>query len=70
MLDGLEWAALLAIVVLIAGGKKLPELGGGLGKSITEFKKALGVDTKPEEEAKQIKEGEAKSSDAKPNESK
>lgn len=69
MLDGLEWAALLAIVVLVAGGKKLPELGSGLGKGISEFKKALGADTKQQEESKATG-AEAKPSDAKLNESK
>ena len=59
MLAGWEWAVVLAIVVIVAGGKKLPELGSGLGKGISEFKKALGTD-KPEEETKQIKEGETK----------
>ena len=54
-------------VVILVGGKKLPELGSGLGKGISEFKKAIGGD-KAEEEAKQIKEGETKSADTKPGE--
>jgi sec-independent protein translocase protein TatA len=29
------------IAVLLFGGKKLPELGAGLGKSIRSFKKAM-----------------------------
>ena len=70
MLDGLEWAALLAIVVIMAGGKKLPELGSGLGKGISEFKKALNIDTKQQEEAKTISQAEAKPSDANPSEPK
>ena len=69
MLAGWEWAVVLAIVVIVAGGKKLPELGSGLGKGISEFKKAIGGD-KPEEDQKQIKEGESKSGDAKPGEPK
>jgi sec-independent protein translocase protein TatA len=69
MLAGWEWAVVLAIVVIVAGGKKLPELGSGLGKGISEFKKAIGGD-KPEEDQKQIKEGEAKAGDAKPGETK
>ena len=59
MLAGWEWAVVLAIVVIVAGGKKLPELGSGLGKGISEFKKAIGGD-KQEEEPKQIKESETK----------
>lgn len=68
MLDGLEWAALLAIVVIIAGGKKLPELGSGLGKGISEFKKALGADTKQQDEPKAV--SGAKTAEANPNEPK
>ncbi len=30
-----------AIAFLVFGGKKLPELGSGLGKAITSFKKGL-----------------------------
>lgn len=58
MLSGMEWAVVLAIVVIVAGGKKLPELGSGLGKGISEFKKAIGGD-KTEEEQKKIREGES-----------
>jgi sec-independent protein translocase protein TatA len=32
--------AILAVVLLLFGAKKLPELARGLGKGITEFKKA------------------------------
>jgi len=60
---------LLLGVVILVGGKKLPELGSGLGKGISEFKKAIAGD-KPEEEQKQIKEGETKSADTKPAEPK
>jgi sec-independent protein translocase protein TatA len=59
MLNMTEMLLLLLGVVILVGGKKLPELGSGLGKGISEFKKAIGAD-KPEEESKQIKEGEAK----------
>jgi len=65
MLNMTEMLLLLLGVVILVGGKKLPELGSGLGKGISEFKKALGGD-KPEEEQKQIEEGEAKSGDTKP----
>ena len=32
---------ILLIIVLIFGAKKLPEIGSGLGKGITNFKKAM-----------------------------
>ena len=69
MLNMTEMLLLLLGVVILVGGKKLPELGSGLGKGISEFKKAIGGD-KPEEEQKQIKEDETKSADTKPGESK
>ncbi len=37
---------ILAIVLIIFGPSKLPELGAGLGKSIREFKKAMADDKK------------------------
>ena len=36
-----ELLVIMAIAFLVFGGKKLPELGAGLGKSITSFKKGL-----------------------------
>jgi sec-independent protein translocase protein TatA len=36
-----ELIIILAIAFLIFGGKKLPELGAGLGKGISSFKKGL-----------------------------
>jgi len=43
MLAFLGWpeiVAILAVVLLLFGAKKLPELAKGLGKGINEFKKA------------------------------
>lgn len=37
---------ILAIVLIIFGPGKLPEIGAGLGKSIREFKKALAAEEK------------------------
>jgi len=39
-LGGMELFLILAVVILLFGAKKLPELAKGLGKSINEFKKA------------------------------
>ena len=41
MPGGSEWLIILVIVVLLFGAKKLPELGGSVGKSIKEFKRGV-----------------------------
>ncbi|PID76831.1 MAG: twin-arginine translocase TatA/TatE family subunit [Deltaproteobacteria bacterium] len=46
-----ELLIILAIAFLIFGGKKLPEIGSGLGKAITSFKKGL---KEVEDEGKEI----------------
>lgn len=44
---------ILAVVLLMFGGKKIPELMKGLGQGIKEFKDASkGEDSKPEEDKK------------------
>jgi len=52
-----ELIIILAIVFLIFGAKKLPEIGSGLGKAIKNFKGGVksieeGASEKPPEEAK------------------
>lgn len=37
-----ELIVILGIAVLIFGGKKLPEIGSGLGKAMGSFKKGIG----------------------------
>lgn len=39
-----ELAVILVLVVLVFGGKKLPQLGSGLAKGIKNFKKGLNED--------------------------
>jgi sec-independent protein translocase protein TatA len=39
-LNGPEIIAILAIVIILFGAKKLPELARGLGQGIKEFKKS------------------------------
>ncbi len=56
---GLEWVIILAIVILLFGSKKLPELARGLGKSITNFKSGLKEDQSDEAETTAQTEGEA-----------
>lgn len=41
---GFELLAILAIVVLIFGGKKIPELMKGIGSGIKNFKQAVKTD--------------------------
>ena len=36
---GMEWILIAVVVLLLFGGKKIPELMKGLGKGISEFKK-------------------------------
>jgi sec-independent protein translocase protein TatA len=38
---GFEWLIILVIILVLFGGKKLPELMGGLGKGIKSFKKGI-----------------------------
>jgi sec-independent protein translocase protein TatA len=61
MPGGWELILVVGIVVLLFGGKKIPELAKGLGKGIKDFKKAVKEDdtVASEETAKEIeKNGE------------
>ena len=40
-LRGWEWLIILLLVLLLFGGKKIPELMRGLGKGINSFKQGL-----------------------------
>jgi sec-independent protein translocase protein TatA len=46
-LGGMELVLILAIVLLLFGGAKLPSLARGLGQSIKEFKKASRDEEEP-----------------------
>ena len=56
----LHLIVIFAIVLLVFGPKKLPEIGKGLGESIRGFKKAISTDesdsTTKSEEPKKIEE--------------
>ena len=45
-----ELLIVLAVVLLIFGGKRLPELARGLGKSVTNFKEGLNEEQTEEPE--------------------
>lgn len=47
-----ELLIVLAIVVLLFGAKKIPDLAKGMGKGIKDFKKAIKEDEEPKEIAK------------------
>ncbi|OCC14570.1 Twin-arginine translocation protein TatA [Dissulfuribacter thermophilus] len=44
-----EFLIILAILLIIFGAKKLPEIGKGLGKGIKNFKKSLKEEEKESE---------------------
>ena len=44
MPSGLELFIIVAVVVLLFGGKKIPELAKGIGKGIKDFKNAVKED--------------------------
>lgn len=41
MPGGMEWIVIALVVILLFGGKKIPELAKGLGSGIKNFKKAI-----------------------------
>jgi sec-independent protein translocase protein TatA len=47
-----EIIVILLVVLIIFGGRRLPELGKGLGKGLSNFRKALGEKDDPEDVAK------------------
>ncbi|ARQ99719.1 twin-arginine translocase TatA/TatE family subunit [Campylobacter devanensis] len=62
-----HWLIVLAIIVLLFGAKKIPELAKGMGKGIKSFKKEMEDDTSLEkiektEDTTQIKKDETQKS--------
>ena len=59
MPSGMELIVIALVILLLFGGKKIPELAKGLGGGIRNFKKALKEDE--EEEKKELEAKEEKS---------
>jgi sec-independent protein translocase protein TatA len=43
-----EWTIILLVVLVLFGGRKLPQLARSMGSSITQFKKGLKEEAKDE----------------------
>lgn len=54
-LGGWEIAVIVVIVLLLFGGKKIPELMRGLGKGIKEFKEGVGDDADQNNDTEETK---------------
>ncbi len=67
MPGGMEWVLIALVVLLLFGGKKIPELAKGLGSGIKNFKKAVKEDD--EEVVKADEKIEDKKVETKPTES-
>lgn len=70
MPGGMEWILIALVVLLLFGGKKIPELAKGLGSGIKNFKKAVKDDEEvvSTDKAEEIeKKAETKVEEAKEN---
>lgn len=55
-----EWLIILAIVLVLFGAKKIPELAKGLGTGIKDFKKAVKDDEKAEASSEDAQQADTK----------
>tara|TARA_B100002051_G_C16625967_1_gene580764 strand:- start:24 stop:206 length:183 start_codon:yes stop_codon:yes gene_type:complete len=60
MIGGLEWLWIVLVVIVLFGGKKIPELARGLGRGINEFKRAKNEITDEISSDSEVKEDESK----------
>ncbi len=66
-----EWLIILAIVLVLFGAKKIPELAKGLGTGIKDFKKAVSEEEKEQEDTadtKKVSSEETNKNESKPEE--
>ena len=56
MPGGMEWLLIALVVLLLFGGKKIPELAKGLGSGIKNFKKAVKDDEDDLADTKKVDE--------------
>ena len=61
MPSGMQLLLIVLIVLILFGGKKIPELAKGLGSGIKNFKKAVKEDDEEVATASKIEENEKKS---------
>jgi sec-independent protein translocase protein TatA len=55
-----EWVLIIAVVLLLFGAKKIPELAKGLGSGIKEFKKAAKEGEEQKDDVKKLDDAEKK----------
>ncbi|NQY23598.1 MAG: twin-arginine translocase TatA/TatE family subunit [Campylobacteraceae bacterium] len=72
MPGGVEWILIAFVVLLLFGGKKIPELMKGLGSGIKNFKKAVKEDDETVEVTKneELEKNENKETSSKKDETK
>ncbi|MDQ3001095.1 MAG: twin-arginine translocase TatA/TatE family subunit [Fibrobacterota bacterium] len=56
----MELVIILLIVILLFGGRKIPEIAKGLGKGIRDFKSSMAGNADAEDEAKAIAKTDVK----------
>lgn len=69
MLGGIgpmELIIIFLIVILLFGGKKIPEIAKGLGKGIKDFKSSMSGNAEAEDDAKTLGKPDAKASQDNP----
>jgi sec-independent protein translocase protein TatA len=56
---------IILVIVLLFGGRKIPELMKGIGQGMREFKKASAFNDEPEKKEPEVKDSEIKVSEKK-----